>query len=93
VTTYVAFGTIIFAAVDVQSQEGVSTIWYIRVTWSFEHYVEFVQYVLYESFVLKRLGGWVRYRTTTLPPLIAGFRSLDARPPAFAPSTHCRLEV
>jgi hypothetical protein len=26
-------------------------------------------------------------------PLIAGFRSLDARPPAPAPSTHCRLEV
>jgi hypothetical protein len=26
-------------------------------------------------------------------PLIAGFQSLDARPPAPAPSTHCQLEV
>ena len=31
-------------------------------TWSFEPFVEFVPY---ESFGLKRLGGWEGYRTTT----------------------------
>jgi hypothetical protein len=38
-----------------------------------------------------RLGGVSDHYLTA--PLIAGFRLLDARPPAPAPLTHCRLKV
>ncbi len=45
-------------------------------TGSFEPYVEIVPYSLYESFGLKRPGGWVGYRTTIVP-----YRPPDRRLP------------
>jgi hypothetical protein len=59
---------------------------------SFEPYVEFVPYstrVLGSN--AGRKGGVLDDYITA--SLIAGFRSLDARPPAPTPSTHCWLEV
>ena len=57
-------------------------------TWSFEPYVEFVPYSTLREFwahKAQRLGGVSDHYLTA--PLIAGFRSLDTRPPAPAPST------
>jgi hypothetical protein len=60
--------------------------------WSFEPYVEFVPYSReFWAQKARRLGGVSDHHLTA--PLIAGFRSLDAGPPAPAPSTHCLLEV
>jgi hypothetical protein len=61
-------------------------------TWSFEPYVEFVPY---STRVLAQKAGRLGRVSDHYPtaPLIVGFRLLDARVPAPAPLTHCRLAV